>query len=134
MYTSDGGLFRGAVPSGSSTGIHEAVELRDGDRSRFNGKGCLKAVANIGILGEKLRGLDVTQQAAVDHAMIDADGTPNKGKLGANAILAVSLAVAKAGASAKKVPLYRHFADLAGRSSIVMPVPALNVSVGCVCG
>ena len=92
-------------------GIHEAVELRDGNKKRYGGKGVLNAVANVNILSAKLKGMDVTQQASVDQTMIDLDGTPNKGKLGANAILAVSLATAKAGAAAKKVPLYRHFAD-----------------------
>jgi enolase len=124
-------MYRAAVPSGSSTGIHEAVELRDGDKARFGGKGVLKAVAAVNTtLNGKMKGFDVTQQKAVDEAMIALDGTPNKGKLGANAILAVSLAVAKAGAAAKKVPLYRHFAELAGKTRVVLPVPALNIING----
>jgi enolase len=91
----------------------------------------LKAVSNVSTtLATKLKGFDVTQQKKIDQAMLELDGTPNKSKLGANAILAVSLAVAKAGAAAKKVPLYRHFADLAGRSSVIMPVPALNIING----
>ena len=104
-------------------GIHEAVELRDGDKNRYAGKGVLKAVANVGTIAAALKGADVVQQASIDARMIELDGTPNKGKLGANAILAVSLAVAKAAAAEKKVPLYRHFADLAGRKDVVLPVP-----------
>jgi len=106
------------------------VELRDGDKKRFGGKGVLKAVANVGALSAAVKGLDVTKQGAIDAAMIAADGTPNKGKLGANAILAVSLAAAKAGAAAAGVPLYRHFAGLAGKSSLVLPVPACNIING----
>ena len=124
-------MFRAAVPSGSSTGIHEAVELRDGDKKRFGGKGVLKAVAAVNdVLNIKLRGMDVTQQKKIDEAMCALDGTPNKGKFGANAILAVSLAAAKAGAASKKVPLYRHFADLAGKTRVTLPVPALNIING----
>lgn len=117
------GVFTAAVPSGASTGIHEAVELRDGDKHRYAGKGVLKAVANVGKIAAALKGADVTQQAQLDARMIELDGTPNKGNLGANAILAVSLAAAKAAAAHKKVPLYRHFADLAGRKDVVLPVP-----------
>ena len=124
-------MFRAAVPSGSSTGIHEAVELRDGDKKRYGGKGVLKAVSAVNTtLNTKLKGFDVTSQKAIDEAMIALDGTPNKGKFGANAILAVSLAVAKAGAAAKKAPLWRHFADLAGKTKVVLPVPALNIING----
>jgi enolase len=127
------GTFTAAVPSGASTGVHEAVELRDGDKARYAGKGVLKAVANVGIIADALKGADVTQQAQLDERMIKLDGTPNKGKLGANAILAVSLAIAKAGAAEKRVPLYRHFADLAGRTEVVLPVPFMNViNGGCV--
>lgn len=112
-------------------GVHEAVELRDGDKKRFAGKGVLKAVRNVNeVIAPKLRGADVTAQRKLDDAMRELDGTENKGNLGANAILAVSLAAAKAGAAAKKVPLYRHFADLAGKSSLVLPVPALNIING----
>lgn len=124
------GTFTAAVPSGASTGVHEAVELRDGDKARYAGKGVLKAVANVGIIADALKGADVTQQAQLDERMIKLDGTPNKGKLGANAILAVSLAIAKAGAAEKRVPLYRHFADLAGRTEVVLPVPFMNVING----
>lgn len=112
-------------------GIHEAVELRDGDAKRYGGKGVLKAVSSINdVFSSKLKGFDVTQQKKIDAAMIELDGTANKGKLGANAILAVSLAVAKAGAAARGVPLYRHFAHLAGRDKVTMPVPMANVLNG----
>jgi hypothetical protein len=107
------------------------VELRDGDKARYGGKGVTKAVANVnGVIAPKLKGFDVTKQKDVDAAMIALDGTENKGKLGANAILAVSLAVAKAGAAAAGVPLYRHFAALAGRDKLVLPVPVMNVING----
>ncbi len=134
LITSGGQAFRAAVPSGASTGIHEAVELRDGDKSRFGGKGVSRAVANVnGAISARLAGMDVTQQRAVDAAMLALDGTDNKGKLGANAILAVSLAVAKAGAAAQGRPLYAHFADLAGRdasSATILPTPVFNVING----
>jgi enolase len=124
------GLFRAAVPSGASTGIYEAVELRDGDKKRYLGKGVLKAVANVNdVIAPKVIGKDVTKQEELDKFLIDLDGTDNKGKLGANAILGVSLAAAKAAAAAKGVPLYKHLADLAG-SSPVLPVPAFNVING----
>jgi enolase len=124
------GNFRASVPSGASTGIHEAVELRDGG-SRYKGKGVLKAVANIhDSIGPAIKGLDVTNQSAIDELMIKLDGTPNKSKLGANAILGVSLAVSKAGAAAKGVPLYQHYADLAGNKDLVLPVPSFNVING----
>ena len=129
MYT-DSGLFRAAVPSGASTGIHEAAELRDGG-ARYQGKGVLKAVAAVnGELAACLKGRDVSRQGEIDGAMIELDGTANKSRLGANAILAVSMAVSKAGAAAAKVPLYRHFAHLAGRSEVIMPVPFANVING----
>ena len=119
-----GVMGRAAVPSGASTGSREAIELRDGDASRYGGRGVLKAVEHVqDILGPALLGMSAFEQAAVDHALIAEDGTPNKAKLGANAILAVSLAVAKAGAAAKKAPLWRHFADLAGKTRVVLPVP-----------
>eukprot|EP00884_Botryococcus_braunii_P017724 jgi/Botrbrau1/4635/Bobra.33_2s0007.1 len=124
------GLFRAAVPSGASTGIHEAVELRDGG-SKYMGKGVLNAVNNVNsIIAEKLIGQDPTKQKEIDNLLIDLDGTDNKGKLGANAILAVSMAVAKAGAAEKGVPLYQHIADLAGNKKLVLPVPSFNIING----
>jgi enolase len=126
------GMFRASVPSGASTGAYEAVELRDGG-DRFLGKGVLKAVANVNdILGPAVNGMNVTDQESIDKKMIGLDGTPNKATLGANAILGVSLAVSKAGAAAKKVPLYQHFADLAGNDleQFTMPVPCFNVING----
>merc|ERR1711957_71827 len=124
--------FRASVPSGASTGAYEAVELRDGG-DRYLGKGGLQAVSNVNdILGPAVKGMDVTDQQSIDDAMITLDGTPNKANMGANAILGVSLAVSKAGAAAKKVPLYKHFADLAGNdlSQFTMPVPCFNVING----
>ena len=116
------------MPSGASTGEHEAVELRDGDKKRYLGKGCLKAVANInGPLAKAVTGHDATLQAKVDQIMIDADGTPNKGNLGANAILAVSMAVARAAAASQKTPLYRY---LGGVGACVLPVPMMNILNG----
>jgi enolase len=116
------------VPSGASTGTHEAVELRDGDGRRFGGKGVLTAVQNvIETIAPAVTGMDATDQAAVDTAMCDLDGTPNKGRLGANAILGVSLAVARAAAAAEGVPLYRH---LNSGAELVLPVPLLNVLNG----
>ncbi|GAN07344.1 enolase [Mucor ambiguus] len=132
--TTPKGVFRAAVPSGASTGIHEAVELRDGDKSAYMGKGVLKAVANVNdVIGPKLidAKIPVTEQKTIDDFLIKLDGTPNKGKLGANAILGVSLAVAKAAAGDKGVPLYVHFADLSGsKKPFVLPVPAFNVING----
>jgi enolase len=125
----DKGLFRASVPSGASTGIHEAVELRDG-AARYKGKGVLKAVENVNFIGRHIQGFDVTKQRELDNLMKQLDGTDNKGKLGANAILGVSLAVAKAGAAAKGVPLYQHFADLAGNKDLLLPVPSFNVING----
>lgn len=130
--STEDGMFRASVPSGASTGAYEAVELRDGG-DRFLGKGVLKAVGNVNdILGPAIKGMDVTDQEGIDKTMIDLDGTPNKANLGANAILGVSLAVSKAGAAAKKVPLYKHYADLAGndQSKFTMPVPCFNVING----
>lgn len=125
------GLFRAAVPSGASTGIYEALELRDGDKSRYLGKGVLKAVKNVNeVLGPAVIGLDPTQQTEIDNKLIALDGTDSKSKYGANAILGVSLAVARAGAAQKGVPLYRHLADLAGNKDIRLPVPAFNVING----
>ncbi|CAI0400557.1 unnamed protein product [Linum tenue] len=131
LFTGGGDLFRSAVPSGASTGIYEALELRDGDKSVYGGKGVLTAVANINdILGPKLVGVDVRNQADVDALMLEIDGTPNKSQLGANAILGVSLSVCRAGAGAKGVPLYKHIQELAGTKELVMPVPAFNVING----
>ncbi|ALC40026.1 Eno [Drosophila busckii] len=131
--TTDLGLFRAAVPSGASTGVHEALELRDEDKANYHGKSVLKAVGHVNAsLGPELikANLDVTDQAAIDNFMIKLDGTENKSKFGANAILGVSLAVAKAGAAKKSVPLYKHLADLAGNKEIILPVPAFNVING----
>lgn len=128
--TTNGGVYRASVPSGASTGTHEACELRDGG-SRFVGKGVLNAVANVNnIIGPALAGSDETDQKKIDDIMLALDGTPNKSKMGANAILGVSLAIAKAGAGSKGVPLYQHFADLAGNKDLVMPVPSFNVING----
>ncbi|KAF2142091.1 uncharacterized protein K452DRAFT_287296 [Aplosporella prunicola CBS 121167] len=128
------GLHRAIVPSGASTGSHEACELRDGDKSKWGGKGVTKAVANVNdIIAPALlkEGLDVKDQSKVDKFLIDLDGTPNKTKLGANAILGVSMAVAKAAAAEKGVPLYAHISDLAGtKKPYVLPVPFMNVLNG----
>jgi enolase len=116
------------VPSGASTGEHEAVELRDGDRQRFGGKGVLEAVKNVNeVIGPRLEGLAAEDQIAVDYAMLELDGTPNKGHLGANAILAVSMAVARAAAEDAGLPLYRY---LGGPLSHVLPVPMMNILNG----
>jgi enolase 1/2/3 len=124
----DQGSGRAIVPSGASTGVHEAVELRDGDPKRYGGKGVLKAVANVqGEIARRLRDFDIGDQAAVDDAMIELDGTPNKSRLGANAILGVSLAVARAAAQARGVPLYRH---LGGESASLLPLPMANILNG----
>ncbi|XP_036602519.1 alpha-enolase-like isoform X2 [Trichosurus vulpecula] len=127
------GLFRAAVPSGASTGVYEALELRDGDKSRFLGKGVSKAVEFINqTIGPALvnKKLSVLEQEKIDHLMLSMDGTENKSKFGANAILGVSLAVCKAGAAERGVPLYRHIADLACKEEIILPVPAFNVING----
>eukprot|EP01038_Epipyxis_sp_PR26KG_P015691 gene15691-21228_t len=124
------GCFRASVPSGASTGVHEACELRDGG-NRYNGKGVLTAVNNVNnILAPKLLQMSELEQTKIDELMIAIDGTPNKINMGANAILGISLAVAKAGAAKKGVPLYQHFADLAGNKQLVMPVPSFNVING----
>ncbi|KAJ3123326.1 hypothetical protein HK098_002017 [Nowakowskiella sp. JEL0407] len=132
--TTSKGVFRAAVPSGASTGIYEALELRDGDKSSYMGKSVLKAVANVNnIIAPALveAGLEASNQEAIDQFLLDLDGTKNKDKLGANAILGVSLAVARAGAAEKGVPLYKHLADLAGNSNpVILPVPAFNVING----
>jgi len=144
------GRFRAAVPSGASTGVHEAVELRDGDKANYVGKGMSrfilfrhvrechlgvsKAVNNVNtVLGPELikSGLKVTQQKEIDDLLIKLDGTPNKGKLGANAILGVSIACVEAGAAEKGIPVYQHLAELAGvKPPYVMPCPAFNVING----
>jgi enolase len=123
-----GAIGRAAVPSGASTGEHEAVELRDGDRKRYLGKSVQKAVANVaGPIAAALQGMDGLRQTEVDHRMISLDGTPNKGKLGANAILSVSLAVARAAAEAVGLPLYRY---LGGTNARLLPVPMMNILNG----
>jgi enolase len=127
VITADGAIGRAAVPSGASTGSREALELRDGDKSRYQGKGVLKAVANIrGELCEALLGMDVSGQEAIDRKMIELDGTENKGRLGANAILGVSLASAHAAAQEKALPLYRHL----GSGAYRLPVPMMNIING----
>jgi enolase 1/2/3 len=119
---------RAAVPSGASTGIHEAVELRDGDKQVFGGKGVLKAVANVNdIIADQLIGFPVNEQASLDARLIDMDGTDNKSKLGANALLAVSMAAAKAAAKESKLPLYRY---LGGVNSTLLPMPLMNILNG----
>jgi len=129
--TTEKGVFRAAVPSGASTGIYEAIELRDKDKGRYLGKGVLKAVSNVNdVIGPAIVGKNVLEQEAIDEFLLKLDGTDNKEKLGANAILGVSLAVAKAAAAEKGVPLYRHIADLAGVTDFVLPVPAFNVING----
>ena len=128
VLTDEGVSGRASVPSGASTGIHEAVELRDGDKAVYVGRGVLKAVKNVNdIISETIVGFDVSQQAAIDQAMIDLDGTPNKEKLGANAILAVSLAVAKAAAEEAGLPLYRY---VGGTNAKTLPVPMMNILNG----
>src|SRR5947209_15252764 len=124
----DGALGRAAVPSGASTGAHEAIELRDGDKKRYLGKGVLQAVRNVNdTIGPRLKGMDPFNQAAVDRLMIELDGTANKGKLGANAVLGVSLAVAKAAACSAELPLYRY---LGGTNARYLPVPMMNILNG----
>jgi enolase len=126
-----GHVASACAPSGASTGSREALELRDGDSSRYLGKGVLTAVANVnGPIAECLIGQDATDQRTIDRLMIEADGTENKAKFGANAILAVSLANAKAAAQARKIPLYRHIAELAGNDSLTLPVPMMNILNG----
>jgi len=123
-----GAWGRAAVPSGASTGVHEALELRDGDKSRYSGKGVLQAVANVNdVLASELVGWDATDQAGIDARLLELDGTPNKKKLGANAILGVSLAVAHAAANALQLPLYRY---IGGVYAHVLPVPMMNILNG----
>jgi enolase len=132
VYLESGAMGRAAAPSGASTGSREALELRDGDKSRFFGKGVLKAVAAINNdIQASLLGKDAVDQAALDKIMIDLDGTENKEKFGANAILAVSLAAAKAAAIYKKIPLYQHISELNGTPGVYsMPVPMMNIING----
>ena len=128
VYLADGSMGRAAVPSGASTGEYEAVELRDGDKSRYMGKGTLKAVSHInGEIAAALHGKDATQQAELDAIMIALDGTNNKGRLGANAILAVSMAAARAAAASEHTPLYRY---LGGIGASILPVPTMNIING----
>jgi enolase len=128
VLTENDHLGRAAVPSGASTGIHEAVELRDENKKLYGGKGVLKAVKNVNtIIADNLLGWDISDQTAIDAAMIALDGTPNKGKLGANAILAVSIAVAKAAALEAKLPLYRY---IGGTNAKTLPIPMMNILNG----
>ncbi|MED0663084.1 phosphopyruvate hydratase [Geobacillus thermodenitrificans] len=128
IYTEEGGFGRALVPSGASTGEYEAVELRDGDKNRYLGKGVLKAVENVNeVIAPEIIGLEVTDQVAIDRALIELDGTENKGKLGANAILGVSLAVARAAADELGLPLYQY---LGGFNAKTLPVPMMNILNG----
>ena len=128
VYSEDGGFGRAIVPSGASTGIFEAVELRDGDKERYMGKGVLQAVDNVNnVLAEEILGMDVFDQLGVDELLIELDGTHNKGKYGANAILGISMAVARAAADELKMPLYQY---LGGVNAKVLPVPMLNILNG----
>lgn len=128
VYTELGGFGRGIVPSGASTGEHEAVELRDGDKARYLGKGVSKAVENVNtVIAKNIIGMEVTEQVAIDKTMIALDGTPNKGKLGANAILAVSIACARAAAAELGMPLYNY---IGGFNAHVLPTPMMNVING----
>ncbi len=128
VLTDEGALGRAAVPSGASTGIHEAVELKDNDKKKYLGKGVLKAVKNVNTtIANGIVGFDITAQAAIDQVMIELDGTPNKAKLGANAILAVSMAVAKAAAEEASLPLYRY---IGGTNARTLPMPMMNILNG----
>ena len=128
VLTDEGALGRAAVPSGASTGAHEAVEMRDGDKKKYVGKGVLKAVKNANdLIAPALLGYDVADQTGIDQMMIELDGTPNKAKLGANAILAVSMAVAKAAAEEAALPLYRY---IGGTNAKVLPIPMMNILNG----
>ena len=128
VITDEGAIGRAAVPSGASTGIHEAAELRDGDKKKYGGKGVLNAVKNVrDIIAPELLGNDVADQTGIDEMMIQLDGTPNKGKLGANAILAVSMAVAKAAAEEASLPLYRY---IGGTNAKILPIPMMNILNG----
>jgi enolase len=128
IHTEAGFMGRAAVPSGASTGIHEAVELRDGDKKIYQGKGVLKAVENVNTtIATKLKGFEVSDQVGLDKAIIAADGTPNKSKLGANGMLAVSLAAAKAAAKEAGLPLYRY---IGGTNAVTLPIPMMNILNG----
>lgn len=128
VFTDNGSIGRAAVPSGASTGVHEAVELRDNDKKVYSGKGVLQAVKNVNDkISEELLGIEITDQAGIDQIMIDLDGTENKSSLGANAILAVSMAVAKAGAMDAALPLYRY---IGGTNARTLPVPLMNILNG----
>jgi enolase len=128
VITEEGAMGRAAVPSGASTGAHEAVELRDGDKKVFMGKGVLKAVNNVNkIIADKLMGVDVFEQNEIDRLMLKLDGTDNKAELGANAILAVSLACAKAAAIEANMPLYRY---VGGVNANTLPIPLMNILNG----
>ena len=128
VLTDDGAMGRAAVPSGASTGIHEAVELRDNDKKKYVGKGVLKAVKNVNtLISDAIVGFDITQQAAIDEALIALDGTPNNSKLGANAMLAVSMAVAKAAAEEAALPLFRY---IGGTNAKTLPIPMMNILNG----
>jgi len=128
VYLTDGSWGRAAVPSGASTGVHEALELRDGDKSRYLGKGVLKAVNNVNDeIADALLGMDALDQRGIDQELLRLDGTPNKSRFGANAILGTSLAVAKAAASYVGLPLYRY---IGGVYAHVLPVPMMNTPAG----
>src|SRR5678809_5774 len=128
VITDEGGFGRAAVPSGASTGVHEAVELRDNDKKVYLGKGVLKAVANVNdIIAPELEGYDVADQTGIDELMIRLDGTENKSKLGANALLAVSMAVAKAAAEEAGLPLFRY---VGGTNAKTLPIPMMNILNG----
>ena len=128
VYTESGAFGRALVPSGASTGEHEAVELRDGDKSRYLGKGVTKAVNNVNdIIAPEIIGYNVMEQVAIDHKLCELDGTPNKGKLGANAILGVSLACARCAADYLGVPVYRYIGGVNGKQ---LPLPMMNILNG----
>ena len=128
VLTDEGAMGRAAVPSGASTGIHEAVELKDNDKKKYLGRGVLKAVKNVNtLIANNIVGFDITAQAAIDQVMIDLDGTPNKAKLGANAILAVSMAAARAAAEEANLPLYRY---IGGTNARTLPMPMMNILNG----
>lgn len=128
-YLDDGGFTKAMVPSGASTGIYEALELRDGGK-RLMGKSVSKAVNNVNKIAPKLIGIDPRNQTEIDKVLLDEDGTENKSNLGANAILGISMAICKAGAKSKGVPLYKHIGDLRGNTEFILPVPSLNVING----
>ena len=128
VFLADGNMGRAAVPSGASTGEHEAVEFRDGDKKRYLGKGTQNAASNItNEIGPAIQGMDAAEQGEIDRKMIELDATPNKGKLGANAILAVSMAAARAEADSQQTPLYRY---LGGVQAVLLPVPMMNIMNG----